>query len=367
MSTYKEDFLSYVKFSKSMIPGLLICAGIAVLAFVLTRGTLFDGGFYILAPELFIDNPVFGLLAKVGPIVLALLICLFINVKFFNAGGSYAGKFLLRIAIILMGARVTFDVLMTASIPGVAVILGVLFLTLVLAMKVGKKLHFPWDACALTGTGNGICGVSATLSVAPVINAEKKYVDAVVGVISVLGILGVFLIPALALGAGLTDAQAEVFIGGTLHEIGNVIPAADLYTSLSGGQDIGPLAIAYKMIRVAMLVVVAAGFGVLWSRRQKEEAKEAAEKPKLQGFLILFVGMAVFMSALIFLSPEVGKAVQSVIVHVSVTTLTIAMAGVGLSMNLRQTLAVGKTMLPFSLIVWGVQTAVLLVLIKLFV
>lgn len=367
MSTYKEDFLSYFKFSKALIPGLLICTGVAVLSFLLTRGTLFDGGFNILPKELFSENPVFGFLANIGPIILALIICLFINVKYFNAGGSYAGKFLLRIAIILMGARVTVDVLMRASGIGVVLILAVLALTIFVAMKVGKKLRFPWDASALTGTGNGICGVSAALSVAPVINAEKKYVDAVVGVISLLGIIGVFLIPAIAFGAGLTNAQAEVFIGGTLHEIGNVIPAADLYTSLGDGYEIAPLAIAYKMIRVAMLVVVATMFGWLWSRRQKEQAGIVQEKPKLQGFLILFVIMAALMSTLIFLSPEFGQAAQSVVVNISVTVLTIAMAGVGLSMNLRQTLSVGKTMLPFSLIVWGIQVIVLLVLTKLFV
>ena len=140
MSSYKEDFLAYFSVNKTHIPGILFCCIIAAAAFLLTRGTLFDGGFQILPAEWFQENPAFLLLSKVGPIVLALLICLFINVRFFKAGGSYAGKFILRTAIILMGARVTADVLLTASVPGLVIILTVLAATILFAMMVGSNM-----------------------------------------------------------------------------------------------------------------------------------------------------------------------------------------------------------------------------------
>ena len=364
MSSYKEDFLAYFSVNKTQIPGILFCCIIAAAAFLLTRGTLFDGGFQILPAEWFQENPAFLLLSKVGPIVLALLICLFINVRFFKAGGSYTGKFILRTAIILMGARVTADVLLTASVPGLVIILTVLAATILFAMKCGTFLKKPWDACAVTGSGTGICGVSAALSVAATVNAEQKYVHAVVGIISILGLAGVFLIPLLAFGFDMTTAQAEVFIGGTLHEIGNVIPAAELSTAF-GGEEIAALALTYKMVRVAMLVVVAAVFSRLVLKRT--ETKTAGEKPRLQGFLILFALLAAGMSLFILLAPEAGRAVQDVLVHTSVTLLTIAMAGVGLSMNLKETFLVGKSLLPFASAVWLVQIILMLILTKLFV
>jgi uncharacterized membrane protein YadS len=36
------------------------------------------------------------------------------------------------------------------------------------------------------------------------------------------------------------------------------------------------------------------------------------------------------------------------------------MAGVGLSMNLRETLSIGKTLLPFASLIWLIQVVVLL-------
>ena len=73
------------------------------------------------------------------------------------------------------------------------------------------------------------------------------------------------------------------------------------------------------------------------------------------------------MSLLILLAPETGRMIQGVCINISVTLLTIAMAGVGLSMNLRETFAVGKTLLPFASAVWAVQVILMLLLTKLFV
>ncbi|MDR0980226.1 MAG: hypothetical protein LBL85_00265 [Methanocalculaceae archaeon] len=66
------------------------------------------------------------------------------------------------------------------------------------------------------------------------------------------------------------------------------------------------------------------------------------------------------MTAFITMSPDVGHAVQSTLVNISVFILTIAMAGVGLSMNLRETLSIGKTLLPFASLIWLIQVVVLL-------
>ena len=62
-----------------------------------------------------------------------------------------------------------------------------------------------------------------------------------------------------------------------------------------------------------------------------------------------------------------GKAIQAFITNISVTILTIAMAGVGLSMNLKDTLSTGKKLLPFGIAVWLFQIVAMCILIMLFV
>ncbi len=58
MSSYLEDFKDYFRFHLGLIPGILVCIIVAFVSYILTRGTLWDGGFRILPAELFADNPV---------------------------------------------------------------------------------------------------------------------------------------------------------------------------------------------------------------------------------------------------------------------------------------------------------------------
>ena len=254
----------------------------------------------------------------------------------------------------------TIDVLSRASLSGMLVIMGVMAFTIWLALFLGKKWKMDKDASALVGTGNAICGVSACLSVAPVVKAKPHNTYAVVGVISLLGLIGLFLIPWIALVCGLTDSQAAVFIGGSLHEIGNVVPAADIYHYALGGGDIVALVLAYKMVRVALLVIVAYAFARMFSKDSGADGgDDVTIKP--QGFLIVFVAVATLMSLLIIIDLFVGE-IKSVLVNLSASLLTVAMAGVGLAMGLRETIQVGRRLLPVTGIVWLFQIALLLLL-----
>lgn len=359
--TYRDDFKEYFTIRREDIPGIIACVLLALFSYIITRGTLFENGPRLLPAELFIEDPLFSTLAKIGPIVLSLVLGLFITSKKLAPGASYSGKYLLRVAIALMGARVTIDVLSRASLSGMLVIMGVMAFTIWLALFLGKKWKMDKDASALVGTGNAICGVSACLSVAPVVKAKPHNTYAVVGVISLLGLIGLFLIPWIALVCGLTDSQAAVFIGGSLHEIGNVVPAADIYHYALGGGDIVALVLAYKMVRVALLVIVAYAFARMFSKDSGADGEDdVAIKP--QGFLIVFVAVATLMSLLIIIDPIRGGEIKSVLVNLSASLLTVAMAGVGLAMGLRETIQVGRRLLPVTGIVWLFQIALLLLL-----
>ncbi|HPR99119.1 MAG TPA: putative sulfate exporter family transporter [Methanomassiliicoccales archaeon] len=354
--SYVDDAKLYLRVGRKEVPGLLFCLIVAVASYLVTRGTLFEGGPRLLDSNLFADNPLASFLFKVGPIVLALLIGLLVNVSPIYPGGAYAGRFLLRLAIVLMGARVTLDVLSKASPVGIVIILAVMAFTVWFSLFLGRKVRLEKDASALIGTGNSVCGVSACLSVAPVIDAKAHNTHAVIGVISVLGLIGVFVVPWLASIAGLDAAQAEVLIGGSLHEVGNVIPAADLYHNALGGEDVAALVLAYKMIRVAMLVVVA----YVLARLFRGEGRTSGTR--MPGFLIAFVIVAALMSLLIMVLPEMGGEVRSIVVSSSASLLTVAMAGVGLSMNLRQTVKIGRKLMPVAALVWVVQLGLLFAL-----
>ncbi len=118
------------------------------------------------------------------------------------------------------------------------------------------------------------------------------------------------------------------------------------------------LVLAYKMVRVAMLVVLAYVLARLFSRAG--EGRGVPVKP--QGFLLVFVAVAAAVSILIAVEPSLGGEIRNALVNVSASVLTVAMAGVGLAMDLRETVRVGGRLLPLTTIVWLAQLALLLVL-----
>ncbi|MCG7845115.1 MAG: putative sulfate exporter family transporter, partial [Methanomassiliicoccales archaeon] len=177
--SYRNDLKDYLQLGKKELPGLFFCALVASASYIITRGTFLDGGPRLLNIELFQENPFFSIMFKIGPIVLALVVGIMVNFSPFRPGGGYAGKYLLRVAIVLMGARVTADVLSQASPTGIIIILVAMTFTIWLSLYLGRKVKLERDAAALIGTGNAICGVSACLSVAPAINARSSNVFAV--------------------------------------------------------------------------------------------------------------------------------------------------------------------------------------------
>lgn len=363
--SYRDDLRGYYALGRKEAPGIVACILLATVSYIVTRGTLFENGPRVLPAELFVSDPVFSALAKVGPIVLALLLGLPIALRPLSPGASYSSKYLLRVAIALMGARVTVDVLSRASPAGMVIILATMAFTIGLAFHLGNRWRLERDASALIGTGNAVCGVSACLCVAPVVGARPHNLHAVIGVISLLGLVGVFFVPWLATVVGLDDAQSAVLIGGSLHEIGNVVPAAEIYSSALGGGDILGLVLAYKMVRVAMLVVVAYYLARLFSRQAGNAVEGMPVKP--QGFLLAFVAVAVAVSLLLVLEPQMGDSVRTALINVSASVLTIAMAGVGLAMDLRQTISAGRRLLPLTGVVWLAQLVLLLAFTKLLV
>ncbi|KQM11536.1 hypothetical protein AOA80_07545 [Methanomassiliicoccales archaeon RumEn M1] len=73
------------------------------------------------------------------------------------------------------------------------------------------------------------------------------------------------------------------------------------------------------------------------------------------------------VSLLLVLEPQTGELVRTALINVSASVLTIAMAGVGLAMDLRQTISAGRRLLPVTGLVWLAQLLLLMVLIVLFV
>src|SRR5437773_7171100 len=108
-----------------------------------------------------------------------------------RAGIAFSAKQLLEVAVMLLGASISFGAI-TASGP---VLLGSIFCAVAGALTVSygisRSLRLPVRLSILIACGNSICGNSAIAAIAPVIGANS---DDIASAISFTAILGVVMV-----------------------------------------------------------------------------------------------------------------------------------------------------------------------------
>jgi uncharacterized integral membrane protein (TIGR00698 family) len=180
------------------------------------------------------------------------------------AGIEVSSKTILRIGVALLGARITLSQIMGLGwMPIVTVVAGVTT-TIGLGVVASKMLGLKRTFGILSGGAVGICGASAALAIASVLpkddDAERDTILAVV-LVTALSTLAMILYPILAVSLGLTHVQSGVFLGGTIHDVAQVVGAG-----FSISPQTGNVATYVKLLRVSMLLPVVFTIAFLMQR-----------------------------------------------------------------------------------------------------
>jgi len=255
--------------------------------------------------------------------------------KSFDAGIGFSAKFLLEVAIVLLGASVSAAALEGAGLA----LVGGIALTVVLAIGIsygiGRLFSLPPRLALLVACGNSICGNSAIAAAAPVIGAAAEDVAASIAFTAVLGVVVVLLLPFCAPLLHLSVTQYGVMAGLTVYAVPQVLAA----TAPLGAASV-QLGTLVKLVRVLMLGPVIFMLGLGAARAVRTEGSEgtdgAVQKVKLPlkrmvpWFILGFLGMMALRNAGL-LPPGALAPMKS-----ASTVLTVlSMAALGLGVDLR--------------------------------
>lgn len=199
-------------------------------------------------------------------------------------------RVVLRLGIGLLGARITVGQIESLGwATGLIVVLAVVS-TVLCGVLVARWLGLSWSMGLLAGGATAICGAAAALAIAAVLpkdeHCERNTLSAVV-LATVLSTVAMLLYPLVASAMALPPLWAGVFLGGTIHDVAQVVVAG-----YSLGHEAGDTASIVKLLRVGLLVVVVMGISVMVRRLP---SRTAAAPPKrkfnlpVPGFLVLFV------------------------------------------------------------------------------
>ncbi|WP_299357096.1 YeiH family protein [uncultured Shimia sp.] len=274
----------------------------------------------------------------------AMLMALLLGIAFHflaedDAGGCKAGieftaRTVLRLGVALLGARISVELMVGLGPKLIAVVVLAVILTILFGLLGARLLGRGWRFGLLTGGSVAICGASAAMAIAAVLpkneQSERNLIFTVLSV-TVLSTLAMIVYPILTDTFAFNDEVSGVFLGGTIHDVAQVVGAG-----FSVSEQTGEVATMVKLIRVAMLAPVVLVISVLVRRMSEEGPKGDSRPPILPTFVVGFLIFATLNS--LGLIPKVVVEAMS---SLSRWALLVSIAAVGMKTSLKRILDVG--------------------------
>lgn len=247
-------------------------------------------------------------------------------------GIEFTAREILRVGVALLGMRITFSQIAALGWHPVVLVLVSVVVTILVAMLVARAMGFQTLFGLLTGGATAICGASAALALAAALPAhsgkERATLFTVIGV-SALSTLAMIVYPMVVNALHLDPIQAGVFLGGTIHDVAQVVGAG-----YGMSQETGDTATVVKLMRVAMLLPVIICATLITRARGATEGGK--RPPLLPWFAVGFIVLAAVNSTG-WLAPVVQKTAN----EASRWCLVIAISALGMKTQLKELASVG--------------------------
>lgn len=308
----------------SLIPGILLCILITLVAVAVQH-----------VEERLFDHP------YVEALVIAILLGMAIRTAWqpparWASGIAFSAKQLLEVAVMLLGASISFAAVLASGLLLIAAIVATVTIMLGVSYGLSRMLGLPVKLSILIACGNSICGNSAIAAVAPVIGADGDDIASSISFTAILGVLMVLGLPLLIPLLELSATQYGILAGLTVYAVPQVL-AATVPAGIVSTQ-IGTLV---KLVRVLMLGPIVVGLSLVAARRRRRNADVTKAPPVsvfklVPWFIIGFLVLAAFRS--LQLVPDI---VIAPITKAATILTVISMAALGLGVDVRVLSTVG--------------------------
>ena len=263
----------------------------------------------------------------------------------FVKGLNFTQSYILKLGIICLGIQLKpFEFLEFGAVAIPLIIICIVTVLIVIKLLI-KKLKIPTRMAYLIAIGSTVCGTTAIMATAPVIGAKKNEVSYAIANITLFGILSMLIYPYFA--NYYFDAEpmfVGLFLGTSIHETSQVAAAGLIYDQQFNSPETLNIATVTKLIRNTFLVIMIPLFAFLYNRNNvvKKNYSILAIFPY---FVIGFVAMIILRNIgdQFFLNSYNNLWLETVdiIKSSSKVFLTMAMAAIGLSTNLRDLKSMG--------------------------
>jgi uncharacterized integral membrane protein (TIGR00698 family) len=308
--------------------------------------------------------PLAGL--PLSPIIVAILLGLALSSLAqrrpgWSPGLQIAARPLLRLAVALIGLRLSLGQLGSLGLQALPLVAGALLSGLALAWLLGRLLGVGTKFTALLAVGSAVCGVSAIAATAPALKPRAEETAYALACIALLGLIATLLYPWL-LNSWLPDGHhVGLVLGASIQDTAQVTAAAMLYEQTFGQDNALAVATVTKLLRnLSMLVVIP---GVVWWALRGERARGG--RPAFPWFIVGFLAFAAVRSVgdLLVAESPAWLALLDAASVVSAFLFAMAMAAIGMGVRFESLRALGPRPAVVALLASAGMTGVALLLV----
>ncbi len=290
----------------------------------------------------------------ISTIVIAILLGMIVRNVLPLPGSVRPGcKHLIRkgipIAIVLTGAGLNLHVMQAVGVRAMIITALCVVIAVSAGYYLGRLFGLPSRAAMLLGVGTGICGNSAIVAVAPLIDADDDDLVLSVGAINLLGFLVMLLLPIAGKWLALDGRAFGIWAGTSIHAVPQVVAAGFVHSDQAG-----ELATVVKLFRVVLLAPMVFILALAHARQKAASAGASGDGLRIHyarfvpWFVWGFVACALMgtFGLLPTLSFPIAGSSHDIDLPVAMKTagkvlLTLSVAAIGLEVDIRQLAGVG--------------------------
>jgi uncharacterized integral membrane protein (TIGR00698 family) len=271
-----------------------------------------------------------------------------------KAGIRFSIQRILRLGIILLGLRLSLQDVAATGLKALVLVTICITAALILAYLAGRLFKVPPRLAVLIGVGTAICGNTAIVATAPVLEASDEEVSFAVATITLFGLLAVLFYPIIGHLIGLSDHSFGLWAGTAVNDTSQVVAVGAIYSEVALN-----VATIVKLTRNTLMAPLIVLICLIYSRGLKKDTGNQDSKTSrlnwgklIPGFVIGFLVMSFIrtVGVAIGLLPQnvsdpgnlhLAADILKVFDDISKFAILMALAGVGLNTDLSSLRRIG--------------------------
>ena len=187
-----------------------------------------------------------------------------------DPGLQFASQRVLRLGIILLGARLSLAEVARIGAPSTIVIVAVMAVSFLVVLAASRLVKMEGRLAVLIAVGTAVCGNTAIVATAPIIGARAREVAYAVATITLFGTIAIFLYPAIGRALAVPQSSFGLWAGVAVNDTSQVVA-----TSAAYGSQALDVATVVKLIRNALMAPLLLLIATWWTSREKDAAVSA--------------------------------------------------------------------------------------------